>query len=453
MRTFSLLSIFTLLVLPVLPVFVQDAEAQAPEVSVEEQCYVTLKDNMRETTMLVGGAEYLDKLSYQDLESQFSKKYKTLSSLGVGIGIDEPRFATRLFSFGEPTGYVHPPQTIFPDSQQSEAWSTTTKQYIMAEEYIIDDAGTEHFLSCFFIGMTAPDLLNVTAENYIADAPGISLLKMAPDKSYKAWYASVPSFAKGMEPLVTWEKMFIYPQAATNPYFDKYTVAEAYPANAVEDFSVLQFLGRQYLKVEEFDQNTNSVVTKYMDIESGEELTTPASILPVVRSGVNRVHPLTSYYQAIEAAFPEFAKLLSVSGTIKFNTFIELVTGQNQNPELAKFMDAFMRAGQYNEYYKLKQDPKTNDSAESPLFDRVIPLLQHGEWTVAKLKAGAQFDTLVYAEEAPAVPVTPAPETAPSKLVYVLALLVALLTAGFLYKQLHKTRNQEQESTLEQTQE
>ncbi len=362
--------------------------------SVQEECFTLLLENMKETTLMETEVEYLSELSYSELESEFSKKYKTTSSLGVGIGLDEPHFSTRLFSFGEPTGYTYPRSSFLPESTKSEAWSTTTRQYIVAEEFVTDLSGNEHFIGCFFIGIEGADLLSLTSDNYAGDMPGISLFKVAGDASYKAWFAETPSVDKAGKPLVTWNKVFVYPQATKNSYFDKYTVAEAFPANKVVDFSVLSFLSKDFVKVEDFDENTG-LAHKYFDPVTNEELDAPEELRPVMGDGIDLIYPYATYYQAIEAAFPEFGSLLSIRGTLKYKTFIELVTSAESNPELQKFMDAFARFDQYNQYYKIKQG--TNAAvAESPEFDRIIPLLQNGDWTVAKIKEGATFETLVY---------------------------------------------------------
>lgn len=367
--------------------------AQTDSQSVQAQCFDTLKENMGEVDTFASGTEYLEQLSYQDLEPKFSKKYKTLSSFGTSISVDEARFATRLHSFGESTGYIHPPQTIFPDSYRSESWSTTTKQNIVAEEYIIDDSGVEHFIGCFFARMTSADLMAVTADNYTGGVPGMSFLKVAPDQSYKAWYSQTTFLDRATQPSVTWDNMFIYPQKTTNPYFNKYDLAETYPSVGVTGFGFLGLLGQSRSEAREENVNESREQEVTQDVEV--EVQQPAT--PVVPSSAINTFPLAAYFEAVQNEFPEFAKLLSVRGTIKYGTFIEIISNPSPDPEIAKFFNVTFSSPVLQSYFLNKSVAMEGvESISNPELDRLLLLVQNGDWTIQKIKQGSSIDTLVF---------------------------------------------------------
>ncbi len=384
MQILSLVTMFTLLVLPALTMSAQLVEAE--EQSIQERCFTALKQNMSEVGVFGDGVEYLEKVTYPDLEVQFSEKYKTLSSFGSPIVIDEPRFVTRLHSFGEQTGYIHPPQTFFPDSQKSEVWSAPAKQNIIGEEFIIDSLGVEHFISCFFVRMTANDLQAVTADRYMGDGPGLSLMKVSSDQSYKAWYASTPSFDRAMLPLVNWEKMFIYPQVANNSYFNKYAVAEAYPAFRVDNFSFLSPLSPQITA-------DAAIAGGRGELVSEDQNRLPATSSESV-AGPEK-YPLAQYFEAVKKLFPEFASDLSIRGVVSYDTFKEIIT--NPNAEMAKFLNIAFVSPELSTYFLHKNTPVNGvESFANSELDRLLLLVQNGEWTVNKIKEGASLDTLVY---------------------------------------------------------
>lgn len=440
LKRFNMAAVFVLLSALILTPLVSSAQAPATT-SVQEQCFMTLKENLKEAALFEAPLAAFENASYSDIEESFSTKHPTLQSFYIGV--DKPIISTRIASFGEQTGYVHPPKSLFPDYLKSTPWEAPAKQYVIGEEYVTDESGVEHFVDCFFLEIDSFDLMAVTEDRYAYDGAGISLIKTSADGSYKAAFQESPSFDYEDKPLATWRRMFVYPQAANNPYFNKYQVIDAFPANAVASFSVLEFFtGEPLTKIEDFDIATQSTVYKYFrtnqEGDVPEELVINPALQPVVLTGIDTVFPRSKYYQSIDSLFPDFSDNLSVFGSVKYKSFIDIITNPNLDPEVGKFMVAFSNGEALKTYYFGRNADGSN---ANPEFDRVIPLIQNGDWTLAQLKAGAKFDELVFQPEVVEVEevVVTVPESSTQKtLVSVIVLLALFAITGIALRQRRK---------------
>ena len=370
------------LVLFAMAFFVSPARADE---SSQSQCFQMLKNNMAEAGMFAAPLQEMDKMTYQDLSSKFSRNYKSLSSFGIEINQND--FEMRVYSFGKQTGYVHPPLVPFPVSTKSDSWDEPAKQYIIAEEYINEPSGNKHFVDCVFISIASADLMKVTRENYLYDGATISLAKTATDGSYKTWYSENPSFDYASKPLATWKRLFVYPKSTQNEYFNKYDVADARPANKVENLDVLKFFSQNLIRLQNNDEKGNAVTKFFMLNDKGEpsEAVMPKALLPVERTGINEVFPLNEYYQAIEARFPIFAKLLSIRGTLKYETFKKLIT-EKQNPEAMKIVNALLDFRQLAGY---SADKKANEKngviVTDPVLDKLLADVANADTAIQKI--------------------------------------------------------------------
>lgn len=216
--------------------------AQEPDTSVQAQCFATLKENMKEVSAFSVPLNLISTTTYTDISSKFGPVRKTLQSFDITV--DKNILGIRLYSFGNQTGYVHPPKSVLPVSSKSETWGDSIKEYIIAEEYITDQQGKEHFTNCLFLQVASDNLLQVTQDNYAYDMPSISLTKDIKDGQYKTWYNEITSFNYQNKPFVTWKKLFVYPKATQNTYFNRYDVFNTYPTNKVTNFNVLDFFFR-----------------------------------------------------------------------------------------------------------------------------------------------------------------------------------------------------------------
>ncbi len=384
-RNIASRNLFSLVgVLLVVPFFV--GAAPTSDQSSRAQCFSTLKENLTEAGIFTEPLLELNKMSYQDIEPKFSQNYKGLTSFGIEL--DKGNIEMRVYSFGRQTGYIHPPKLPFPSSYKSDAWIGPTKEFIVAEEYVVDPSEQRHFIDCAFFSIEADDLSKVTRENYAYDGAMVSLTKTAPDSSYKAWYSENISFDYQDNPFVNWKRLFIYPKSTQNAYFDKYSVADAFPANKVQSFDVLKFFFEDLIVIHEYDE-TGAAQVRYMTHDSKDNLVeanTPKELLPINPEGVNKLFPLATYYQAIEDHFPEFAKALSLRGTLKYNTYKELLSVQNVNPEIWKLLSA-LRDHRQLAKYSLDKESKANQGMEvsDPEMDRILSEVKDADAVVSRI--------------------------------------------------------------------
>jgi hypothetical protein len=317
----------------------------ANDLSVRTQCFATLKDNMLQTKTFGEPLKRLYSARYSDVESQFSKNYKNLSSFGIDISKGD--LEMRVYSFGRQTGYQHPPKSPLPVSTKSDMWSTPASEFIVAEEYIVDGKGGKHFIDCAFFQIAADDLMGVTREKYLYDGPAISINVASTTGNYKAWYSENSSFDYNNNPFVTWKRLFIYPQATQNSYFDRYSVQDAYPARAAKDFSAVHFYDdapKPNTQIQ-MQENSGAVSTKLLILgKDGKKsfIDVPAELSPVSPTGADAKFPLNTYYQAIEAKFPEFAKLLSYRGTLSYETFKTFLVAPPTDKESIDLFNALL---------------------------------------------------------------------------------------------------------------
>jgi len=294
--------------------------------TVQTKCFETLKQNLSDIWIFDIPYKYIKDLEYSSLEKQFSKYYKNMSSFGIDI--DKPLFEMRLYSFWRQTWYIHPPYSPYPVYTKSDKWEKPAKEYIIAEEYITKPDWGKQFLSCSFMQISANDLMKVKAEDYLYDWEIISLLKTNETLDYKAWYTQNDSFNYSNNPFVTWDRLFIYPKETQNNYFDRYTVADSFISNKVNDFNMLSnnsfwsWTISRSSRVYIYDINWN--------IKSAVSLT--KELYPIEKEWNDKIFPLFSYYQSIENTFPEFAKHIALRWEIHFDTLKEIIwTKDNEN--------------------------------------------------------------------------------------------------------------------------
>lgn len=317
----------------------------ASEKDIRAQCFVTLKENMREAKIFSEPLKGLQEMSYGGLEPKFSINYKNLASFGLEL--DKGILEMRLYSFGRQTGYIHPLDLPIPSSTKSDKWKEPAKEFIVAEEFVVDPEGKKHFLNCAFFSIGSDNLLNVTRENYLYDGEMTSLTKVAKDASYKAWYSENISFDYNDKPFVDWERLFIYPKLTQNEYFNRYDIAEVFPANMVESFDVLKFFLADMTQVQVYDDSGVAAIGYVVKNKNGDFVRAepPKELAVRATSGpdeFNTGFPLANYYQTIENRFPKFAERLALRGAIKWSTFKKLSAIKESDPEAAKLLEALM---------------------------------------------------------------------------------------------------------------
>jgi hypothetical protein len=367
------------------------SSATTPDTSsrpVREQCFASLKDDLREARIFDVPLAEMDTLTYATLETQFSRLYTGLSSFGIET--DKAQFAMRVYDFGSQTGYVHPPYAPLPVVERSEAWATATKQFIIAEEYVIDPEGKPQFIDCAFLSIASDDLLQVTRERYSSDGPMASLLKTTPDASRKSWYSQNTSFDHSGNPLATWKRLFVYPSGAQNPYFDKYSVIEAFPAHKVDSFAVLGFFDQEMLLIEEYNPGSGGMDMTFLIQGEGTstiEAVAPVELLPLVPKGADRVFPLASYYAGIESRFPQFAETLSIRGTLKYITFKELITRTDMNEESKKLLNALIDPRRVSQFvYERTRNGENGAILTDPEFEGLILAFKDADTAMLQLE-------------------------------------------------------------------
>jgi len=361
----------------------------ASEYDVRSQCFATLKENMSEAKIFSKPLEELQKLTYETLEPKFSENYKQLSSFGLEL--DKGIIEMRVYSFGRQTGYIHPPDLPLPSSTKSDKWESATKEFIVAEEYVTDQEDKKHFLNCVFFSIGSENLLDVKNERYLYDGEMTSLAKVAKDGSYKAWYSENISFDYNDKPFVEWKRLFVYPKLTQNDYFNRYDIAEVFPANSVESFEVLEFFLLQTMKIQDIDAS-GLTKTKYLTQDKDGkmvEIEAPKEFSPFVASAQSEFEayfPLANYYQAIENMFPKFAERLFVRGTLKYDTFKKLFLIKEDNKE-AK--DLFFGLNDYRSlaaYYSDKNNKeKEGMKVSDPEKDALLVTLSDAESVAQKL--------------------------------------------------------------------
>ncbi len=404
-------------------------KAQSGEaVSSEEQCFVSLKESLSEAGIFETPLSLLGERLYTDIAPLFGEKKKMLSSFDLTV--DQPILGIRLYSFGEQTGYTHPPKSVLPISTKSDTWGDPVKEYVLAEEYVTDAEGKEHFLNCVFLHIESDTPMDVTQDKYAYDGAAVSVLKTAPDGSYKAWYNQAPGFDFEDKHFVTWKRMIVYPMSTQNTYFNRFDVMDTYPANKLESFDVLEFFLGKEVSFKPVENSFSEAVYTTTDVATQEtiEEKLPEVLLPPPVYGVNSSYRTASYYQAIEAQFPEFAGLLSIRGAIKYNTYKELITKTSMSEDEKNFATLVFGSTKELDSYYYDENKQTN-----PEVDKLIELLQDGDSTMEKLAAGETLAMLT----APAVEAVPLPvehNTSSQKILLIIIILLSVLgIIGILY--------------------
>jgi hypothetical protein len=359
------------------------------DIASRTECFQGLRDNMVEAGIFSEPLQEIEKMTYADLATRFSRNYKNLTSFGLDIS--QPDLEMRVYSFGKQTGYIHPPLAPFPISTKADLWEEPAKEFIIAEEYVNEPGKGTHFIDCAFIQIATEDLTKVTRENYLYDGAMISLNKTAKDNSYKAWYSENISFNYADEPFVTWKRLFVYPKSTQNEYFNKYDVAEAAPANIVESLDVLNFFSRSMISLQDYDGVSGVANTKILAWDENNksiEIALPEDLLPIKGEGINTIFPFNEYYQSIEARFPEFAKLLSFRGSLQYITFKKLIT-EKQTPEIMNVLNTLLDHRRLANYVANKKENEKNGMVVTdPEMDVLLMDVSDADTTVERLSGG-----------------------------------------------------------------
>ena len=308
--------------------------------SIQEKCFNNLVKNIEKLPNFQKPLETISKMDYSSLEKDFSKYYKNMSSFGVDLDTD--LFEMRLYSFGEQTGYNHPPFSPYPISTKTEKWNNNAKEFILAEEYIRLPNNEKQFLSCSFMQIESWDLMKVTSENYLYDWDLLSVIQTNNDNDYKAWYNENISYNHDNNPFVTWKRLFIYPKETQNEYFNKYDILDNFPSKKIEDFNKLFPNIPDIPKIPDnaVDENGIPIILWdgapriYQTDENGKILNwiAPDALMPVKAEGFDEIFALNSYYQSIENTFPEFSKNLALRWVLHYDTMKKLfATKDNDN--------------------------------------------------------------------------------------------------------------------------
>ncbi len=316
---------FTLVSMP------QQSFAQGTTIEKQQKCFVDLQASVLAVPAFSSVHDEVKNLTYGEVQSDLSDYYKNISSFGVDLR--SPDFDMKVYSFGRETGYQHPPFSPFPTYTLSDKWGKPAKEYIYAEEYVRNTETNErHFLSCALMSIESIDLKGVTAERYLYDGALTSVRFTSEDKNFKAWYSSNDSYDHEGRNFVTWRRLFVYPQATVNGFFDKYTVADAFPA-----------------------RTTNSLgdIKRYRSREHTPE--TRDLLFPPEMKGYDTVFSLNSYYQAIENSFPQFGSKLALRGVLQYSTVKELLATRGV-PGFAVLWESVLDPREITKYALLKEN-------------------------------------------------------------------------------------------------
>lgn len=351
----------------------------------QEQCFQMLKNDMAEAGVFEKPLVEMQKMTYQELEQKFSRTYKSLASFG-NFELSQPDVEMRIYSFGEQTGFMYPPLSPYPVSTKSEVWDEPMNEFVIVEEYISDSNNKNHFMDCAFIAMGAEDLMSVTREEYLGDNLNISLNKVAEDGSYKSWYSELLAFNREDKPFAMWHRLFVYPKSTQNDYFNKYDVADAYPAHEVESLDVLT--SPALITVDGSDDLVSEEILTGAGELSEVTVTVPEVLKPVKQEGMNVMFSKSEYYQAIEAQFPEFAQLLSYRGSLKYEAFKEIIS-QEQTPEVNEVLGVLY---DYKRMASYVLDTKSNESAGvtmvNPEMDELLVIASDADLAIQNISSG-----------------------------------------------------------------
>lgn len=424
--TLMLLSIAAMTFSP----FLTHAQSEETVPSSQEQCFLTLKDSLQEAGVFAEPLAEIGDRSYADIAPLFGGMKKMLSSFDITI--DESRLGIRLYSFGQQTGYTHPPKSILPISTQSDTWGDPVKEYVLAEEYVTDAQGQERFLNCVFLHIDSESPMAVTQDRYAYDGTVTSIVKTAEDGSYKVWYNQAPGFDYEDNHFVTWRRMIVYPQSTQNNYFNRFDVIDAYPANKLESLSALEFFNGKSVSYVLPEVGFPEAI--YTVTADGSEVELPAELLPPPTFGINFSYRLATYYQAIETQFPEFAALLSVRGAMKYSAYKEMVTKESLSEDEQQFTSLLFGNTQDLDTYYFDENKEAN-----PEVDKLIALLQDGDGTMAKLAAGETLADLTAPEVVPApAPVQGMSQNSKIALVVLVTLsILGIIGLGYILRRRH----------------
>ncbi len=366
--------------------------------AIREECFNQLKANISEAGIFEEAEKEFSHLDYKNLENKLSRNYKNLSSFGIDV--DQPIFEQKVYSFGAQTGYMHPPFSPFPTYTKADKWEKPAKQNVFSEEYVRDEKGNLHFLSCGFIRIEAGDLMQVTSENYLYDGEIISVLKTDKDKKYKAWYNENTSYDHENKPFVSWQRLFIYPASSVNNYFNRFSIADAFPSNSSDSLdlfkpkkiNIADMPSDLLKKVKEKTGKENPTEEDIMSVmgdgaprvyvvdSAGKVKTSIArkELMPVDLGGADKVFGLNSFYQAIEDQFPVFAKHLALRGVVKFDT-LKKVLASKDAPALAHIWSTVLDTREITKYALEKKQGKVAKKNEVDFYETYLPKLPQME--------------------------------------------------------------------------
>ncbi|MEF2175901.1 MAG: hypothetical protein V3575_05490 [Candidatus Absconditabacteria bacterium] len=315
-----------------------------------EECFEILKQNLKETELFKEESETIKDISYKQLDKEFSKYYKDMSSFGLELR--EPRFLHRVYSFGEQTAYKHPPFSNFPTYTNSDKWDKAAKENIITELFVKNDKDETIFLGCAFMKIRAIELISFKGENYLYDGQPFSYL--IERDNYKSWYFTNDVFDFNEDIMGTIERLFIWPKSTVNSYFNRYEITDSIESIKINEYKEIYgptpLEGESDIsnaKIGAYDQNGNLI---FPDQKNSDKK--PKDIFENF-----------TYFQATQDKFPEFAKHIAMRGLLDFDLFKKSLikynakeTTEEEKLELSKYLEIVLDYRDYNKYTKKKLD-------------------------------------------------------------------------------------------------
>lgn len=315
-----------------------------------EECFEILKQNLKETELFKEESETIKDISYKQLDKEFSKYYKDMSSFGLELR--EPRFLHRVYSFWEQTAYKHPPFSNFPTYTNSDKWDKAAKENIITELFVKNDKDETIFLGCAFMKIRAIELISFKWENYLYDWQPFSYL--IERDNYKSWYFTNDVFDFNEDIMWTIERLFIWPKSTVNSYFNRYEITDSIESIKINEYKEIYWptpleweSDISNAKIWAYDQNWNLI---FPDQKNSDKK--PKDIFENF-----------TYFQATQDKFPEFAKHIAMRWLLDFDLFKKSLikynakeTTEEEKLELSKYLEIVLDYRDYNKYTKKKLD-------------------------------------------------------------------------------------------------
>lgn len=315
-----------------------------------QECFNILKQNLDESKLFVNEFESIKNLTYEQLDKDFSKYYKDMSSFGLELR--QPKFLHRVYTFWQQTAYKHPPFSNFPTYTNSDKWDEAAKENIITELFVKNDKDETIFLGCAFMKIRAIDLMSFKWENYLYDWQPFSYL--IEKDNYKSWYFTNDVFDFNEDIMWTIERLFIWPKSTVNSYFNRYEITDSIESIKIKEYKDIYWpepveweSDISNAKIWAYDQNWN---LKILNQDSTEKKPTD-------------IFESFTYFQATQDKFPEFAKHIAMRWILDFDLFKKSLikynaqeTTEEEKKQLSKYIEIVLDYRDYNKYVKNKAE-------------------------------------------------------------------------------------------------